>query len=165
MILDSLIYVNVNMLNNNENFDIDFDIHFTIYFLRVINDVIEFSIFEENGENNIRIYRDNVEITRRQFIFYFQYVYILDLIREINNNTDELSRVVSIINSNINGININNHINNINNNNINELQELRKEYFNNVHLLTDYLKRLKKVGKTSDYEKLYQDIILVKENM
>ena len=42
MILDSLIYVNVNMLNNNENFDIDFDIHFTIYFLRVINDVIEF---------------------------------------------------------------------------------------------------------------------------
>ena len=153
MILDSLIYVNVNMLNNNENFDIDFDIHFTIYFLRVINDVIEFSIFEENGENNIRIYRDNLEITRRQFIFYFQYVYILDLIREINNNTDELSRVVSLI-----------HIN-INNQNINELQELRKEYFNNVNLLTDYLKRLKKVGKTSDYEKLYQDIILVKENM
>jgi len=153
MILDSLIYVNVNMLNNNENFDIDFDIHFTIYFLRVINDVIEFSIFEENGENNIRIYRDNLEITRRQFIFYFQYVYILDLIREINNNKGELSRVVSLIN------------NNIDNQNINELQELRKEYFNNVHLLTDYLKRLKKVGKTSDYEKLYQDIILVKENM
>ena len=153
MILDSLIYVNANMLNNNENFDIDFDIHFTIYFLRVINDVIEFSIFEENGENNIRIYRDNLEITRRQFIFYFQYVYILDLIREINNNKGELSRVVSLIN------------NNIDNQNINELQELRKEYFNNVHLLTDYLKRLKKVGKTSDYEKLYQDIILVKENM
>jgi len=153
MILDSLIYVNANMLNNNENFDIDFDIHFTIYFLRVINDVIEFSIFEENGENNIRIYRDNLEITRRQFIFYFQYVYILDLIREINNNKGELSRVVSLIH------------NNIDNQNINELQELRKEYFNNVHLLTDYLKRLKKVGKTSDYEKLYQDIILVKENM
>jgi len=158
MILDSLIYVNVNMLNNNENFDIDFDIHFTIYFLRVINDVIEFSIFEENGENNIRIYRDNLEITRRQFIFYFQYVYILDLIREINNNTDELSRIVSLINNNIDN-------NNINNQNINELHELRIEYTNNVNLLTDYLKRLKKVGKTSDYEKLYQDIILVKENM
>ena len=146
------------MLNNNENFDIDFDIHFTIYFLRVINDVIEFSIFEENGENNIRIYRDNLEITRRQFIFYFQYVYILDLIREINNNTDELSRVVSLINNNIDN-------NKINNQNINELQELRIEYTNNINLLTDYLKRLKKVGKTSDYEKLYQDIILVKENM
>ena len=158
MILDSLIYVNANMLNNNENFDIDFDIHFTIYFLRVINDVIEFSIFEENGENNIRIYRDNLEITRRQFIFYSQYVYILDLIREINNNTDELYRVVSLINNNIDN-------NNINNQNINELQELRIEYTNNINLLTDYLKRLKKVGKTSDYEKLYQDIILVKENM
>ena len=56
MILDSLKYVNENMVNNNENFDIDFDIHFTVYFLRVMDNIIEFSLFDENENNNIRIH-------------------------------------------------------------------------------------------------------------
>lgn len=157
MILDSLKYVNENMVNNNENFDIDFDIHFAVYFLRVMDNIIEFSLFDENENNNIRIHDNGRELTKLDFIFYLQYVYILDLIREINNNTDELSRIVLLLDG------LNNNINNIN---VNELIQMREEYTNNVLLLSDYLKILKKrLSKISDFDKLFQDIILVKERL
>jgi len=157
MILDSLKYVNENMVNNYENFDIDFDIHFAVYFLRVMDNIIEFSLFEENENNNIRIHDNGRELTKQDFIFYLQYVYILDLIREINNNTDELSRIVLLLD----GLN-----NNINNGNVNELIQMREDYTNNILLLSDYLKILKKrLSKISDFDKLFQDIILVKERL
>jgi hypothetical protein len=157
MILDSLKYVNENMINNNENFDIDFDIHFVVYFLRVMDNVIEFSLFDENGNNNIRIHDNGQELTKQDFIFYLQYEYIIDLIREINNNTDELSRIVLLLED------LNNNINNVN---VNELIQMREDYTNNIILLSDYLKVLKKrLSKVSDFDKLFQDIILVKEHL
>lgn len=157
MILDSLKYVNENMINNNENFDIDFDIHFVVYFLRVMDNIIEFSLFDENGNNNIRIHDNGRELTKQDFIFYLQYEYIIDLIREINNNTDELSRIVLLLED------LNNNINNVN---VNELIQMREDYTNNIILLSDYLKVLKKrLSKVSDFDKLFQDIILVKEHL
>lgn len=157
MILDSLKYVNENMINNNENFDIDFDIHFVVYFLRVMDNIIEFSLFDENGNNNIRIHDNGRELTKQDFIFYLQYEYIIDLIREINNNTDELSRIVLLLED------LNNNINNVN---VNELIQMREDYTNNIILLSDYLKVLKKrLSKISDFDKLFQDIILVKEHL
>lgn len=157
MILDSLKYVNENMINNNENFDIDFDIHFVVYFLRVMDNIIEFSLFDENGNNNIRIHDNGQELTKQDFIFYLQYEYIIDLIREINNNTDELSRIVLLLED------LNNNINNVN---VNELIQMREDYTNNIILLSDYLKVLKKrLSKVSDFDKLFQDIILVKEHL
>lgn len=157
MILDSLKYVNENMINNNENFDIDFDIHFVVYFLRVMDNIIEFSLFDENGNNNIRIHDNGRELTKQDFIFYLQYEYIIDLIREINNNTDELSRIVLLLED------LNNNINNVN---VNELIQMREDYTNNIILLSDYLKVLKKrLSKVSDFDKLFQDIILVKERL
>lgn len=157
MILDSLKYVNENMINNNENFDIDFDIHFVVYFLRVMDNIIEFSLFDENGNNNIRIHDNGRELTKQDFIFYLQYEYIIDLIREINNNTDELSRIVLLLED------LNNNINNVN---VNELIQMREDYTNNIILLSDYLKVLKKrLSKISDFDKLFQDIILVKERL
>ena len=131
MILDSLKYVNENMINNNENFDIDFDIHFVVYFLRVMDNVIEFSLFDENGNNNIRIHDNGQELTKQDFIFYLQYEYIIDLIREINNNTDELSRIVLLLED------LNNNINNVN---VNELIQMREDYTNHIILLSYYLK-------------------------
>jgi hypothetical protein len=162
MILDSLKDVNENMVNNDENFDIDFDIHFAVYFLRVMDNIIEFSLFEENGNNNIRIHdiriHDNGrELTKQGFIFYLQYEYIIDLIGEINNNTDELSKIVLLLDD------LNNNINNVN---VNELIQMREDYTNNIILLSDYLKILKKrLSKVSDFDKLFQDIILVKEHL
>ena len=79
------------------------------------------------------------------------------MIREINNNTDELSRIVLLLDD------LNN---NINNRNVNELIQMRDDYTNNIILLSDYLKILKKrLSKVSDFDKLFQDIILVKENL
>jgi len=157
MILDSLKDVNENMVNNDENFDIDFDIHFAVYFLRVMDNIIEFSLFEENGNNNIRIHDNGRELTKQGFIFYLQYEYIIDLIGEINNNTDELSKIVLLLDD------LNNNINNVN---VNELIQMREDYTNNIILLSDYLKILKKrLSKVSDFDKLFQDIILVKEHL